>query len=711
MTVACVGPSQAAAAAAPTAHRVDDTAPLAITIDGLTPGYVPESGRIRISGTIANRDVVPWEGIRLYPTWDSDGIPIRRASGLAAAAELPAEEVVAERILTVKDEIGTLQPGDVAPFTLSVPRSELEPIAGGVGVYWLGVQALGASSTTEDDTVSDGRARTFLPYVPPHNDRTVRTSVVLPLRRPVQLGPAGRVAQRDVWETELSERGDLGRLLAFGAAAADDQATWLVDPAVLDAVRRLARGNPPHSMRPSAAQPDGEDGAEDEQSDGPSAETSSTPALTEEADLIDEELGTARPGLPAAQDWLDALRPVLGDGQVLTLPWGDLDLAAAAEHDPTTYAAAREQPTLLDDWDLSSTPAIAGPRGYLDANSFLLADDDAVGLISDAMVADPETPSVGRVGKHAVAITSTAAASGGPGPDPRLSPVALRQRILSEAALRLGTPDPQPLVVLLPANSVPTNPTGFWSGLEADWLDLGSLSAAVAFADQDLDLSALDYPEQESAAELGESVFLKHTALLEAGRAVQNMLTGNSVVAGEIARDALPNLSYWSRRSPARAFVRLRNAETFITDITSSVEIAGPLGVTLSSDNGSFVVTVTNRLRQPVTVRVEAVPQAGIDVVATGGDVVLAPRGRTTVVIDARATGAAVHDVELRLTDIDGNPLGASAVVPVRSGQVGAVIWWIIGSGVAILFVAITIRLVRRIRGGGATDDDEESGG
>ena len=50
------------------------------------------------------------------------------------------------------------------------------------------------------------------------------------------------------------------------------------------------------------------------------------------------------------------------------------------------------------------------------------------------------------------------------------------------------------------------------------------------------------------------------------------------------------------------------------------------------------------------------------------------------------------------MTDVDGTPLGSSVEVPIRSGQVSEVIWVIIGAGVGILFLAIGLRLVRRIR-------------
>jgi hypothetical protein len=58
------------------------------------------------------------------------------------------------------------------------------------------------------------------------------------------------------------------------------------------------------------------------------------------------------------------------------------------------------------------------------------------------------------------------------------------------------------------------------------------------------------------------------------------------------------------------------------------------------------------------------------------------------------------------VTDLDGNPLGASVELPIRAAQVSRVIWLIMGGAVGLLFLAIVLRLVRRIRGTGSAGDD-----
>ncbi len=69
------------------------------------------------------------------------------------------------------------------------------------------------------------------------------------------------------------------------------------------------------------------------------------------------------------------------------------------------------------------------------------------------------------------------------------------------------------------------------------------------------------------------------------------------------------------------------------------------------------------------------------------------------MVLDAHANRVGVTNVTLSLTDVDGNPLGETDQLPIRSAQVSVVIWLIIGTGVGLLFLAILVRLIRRVRG------------
>ena len=100
-------------------------------------------------------------------------------------------------------------------------------------------------------------------------------------------------------------------------------------------------------------------------------------------------------------------------------------------------------------------------------------------LLSEGAFLEGAAPVARTLGRRIVP-TSPAAAAGGPGPDDPLAPVAVRQRILSEAALRLIAPGRQPLVVELPSDWIPTAATGFFEGLDQDWVDLTTVAGAAA---------------------------------------------------------------------------------------------------------------------------------------------------------------------------------------------------------------------------------------
>ena len=119
--------------------------------------------------------------------------------------------------------------------------------------------------------------------------------------------------------------------------------------------------------------------------------------------------------------------------------------------------------------------------------------------------------------------------------------------------------------------------------------------------------------------------------------------------------------------------------------------------MTLSSAAGGFATTLTNRLDHPVTISLKAITDASLSV-DTPPTIDLTARGSQTVVLEATTTTPGVHYVRLVVTDDAGAPLGSSATLPVRSAQVSQVIWLILGVGVGLLFLAIAVRLVRRIR-------------
>lgn len=723
----------------PTARRTVDRAPLEplqVTIEELTPGEIPGVGTVEVSGTITNVDDETWTTLNLYPVIGD--APMTTAAELRTARRSDPLGFVGERVTDPGPYavVDRLEPGASASYTFSVARSRL-----GVterGVYWFAVHVLGQDTAGRDST-ADGRARTFLPLVdqPPAQGRRpdgatvvepVPVAVVVPLRRRVLHRADGSLAETEEWVEELGTGGTLGRLVDSAAAAGGSPLTWLVDPALTTAAAQLAAGNPPRSIEPTVDPTSGEeeppepngtdgsssagpstgatDGGEDtggtDGSASPSPSTSLVPEPVDPDDLDPEARAAAR----VAADWLEDLTAALGDTQqVLALPFGDLDVSGAAERAPDLYARARQLrgATLpgLPEAEVATEPGISSPLGYLDPDAVAMAAPDETLLLTDLEVGpgrDGTAPALASVDGRTVVVASSGAAQGGPGPGRRLSTVSVRQRILSEAAVRFLQDEPQPLVVVLPPGWSPDDPDALLPPLDTTWVDLDTVADAVAgVAPTEVDPATLRYPGSQEVAELGPAMVRAVEDQVSAGQVLQEVLALNDQVGDVLAGEALAAASYTTRplRTTARTSAEAATAQ--VRGLLEQVSVTTPPGVTLSSLSGRLPVTVVNDLDQPVTVRLDA--QSDIPMSLTVPDEIeVGAGGRASVLLEASTTRQAVHNVSLLVTSPSGEPLGARAELPIRSAQVSNVIWLIMGSGAVLLFGMIGLRLFRRVR-------------
>jgi hypothetical protein len=695
------------------AARAEEDAPLSVTIDQLTPSTIPDEGVVRVSGTVTNNDDVPWGTINLRPFVSEE--PLTSSAQLEEAAAMPADAVVGERINDerYKDFVEQLAPGDSEPYTFSIPRRMLG--ASTPGVYWFGVHALGENLDGRDE-FADGRARTFLPLVPEAREGTQPTAVVIPLRHQLLYTADGSLDDLAGWTRTLSPGGRLRSLLDFGAAAGGRTLTWVVDPGLVDAVRRIAEGNPPRSLEPNlrAGQDDGED---DETTDLPASGSATATDDTEQP--IESPAPTAEPensgGSPldldeldpvvqaaaqAAQAWLARLGEAMrSQDQVLALPYGDVDVAAAAAQDPQLYQrAVARSGTTLSGLDVTTTPVVASPGGFLDTAGLRVAAPDATILLTDAMF-DDQPPAEAVIDGREVLVTSTGAAEGGPGPDERTAVTAMRQRLLSEAAVRFLQRDRAPLTVVLAHDWNPSSGATFFAGLDADWLDLTSVQTVRdAATAEPVAGSSLRYPAWQQAAELDQASFDAANALIRSGAALQNLLSLNNLVSGTVTNQALGSTSYSARTRPIANRRSAEQSRAWISQRLAQVSVSAPRAVTLSSSSGQFGATITNRLDEPVTVALDAESD---DRLAIAGPrrVEVPANGRTTVLLTARTGENGIHPVRLVLTDKRGTPLGATTSLSIRSAQVSNVIWLFLAIGAALMFGAIGVRLFRRVRG------------
>ena len=745
---AAPAPAASATPGTPTPSATPGTkpydAPLEVTIDDLAPGVLPRKGPITVTGTVTNVDLETWSTIRLYPMFgagaDCTGCPgpMTTEAELAAAAGTDPEAYVGERFIqspVARYDIASLGPGESVTYTFRIPQQVLRRIfpSPKPGVYWFGVHALGASASSPNDKIADGRARTFLPYLPADTSASVDAAVVVPLRGRVAHAADGELGRTNLWERTLSQDGTLGGPLAFGSARGTDPVTWLLDPAVPDAVSQLAAGNPTRAITPVQPDqpPDDQPGDPSSPSDSPSDHSGDGGDDGNDGgdggdgadggDGGEAERATLDPDSPvisAAHTWLRQARTELSSGVVALLPYGDPDLAGAVTTLPDLYSTAREHSSsTLAEWAVEGTPVVGAPNGYLDAAAVRKVDDGAVLLLGEQMFPretfSAQPPVGGLIGNRPVVVTSTGAARGGPGPDPVQAPVALRQRLLSEAAVRVlaaGTARPEPLTVVIPSNVDAAGARSFWSGLDGvSWLRLVDLPTLVSASsigpatDRQVDPDDLAYPDGQREAELPPSVFAEAGSLIRAARTLQGILGKDYAIGDTLIGEALAGTSY-DVRGDADAGPRLGRSRAWVDERLGAVSLETPDGVNLSSTSGTFNIAVRNALDEPVTVRLEASTDRDARIRAVN-PIVLPANSRASVQISADMRDPGVHNVRLRLTDADGNPIGTEAELPIRSSQVGVVIWAIIGTGAGILLVAIAIRLVRRFRRRGEAPD------
>ncbi len=784
-----------------------DTAPLRVQIASMSKASLPARGSIKVRGTVTNRSDETWTTIKLYAFVGAGLEPMTDPADLAAAMDVPYDAQVGERLVDVGEPglIESLAPGSSARYVVTVPVDALAISPGdqdAEGVYWFGVHALGQGGALPRDTIADGRARTFLPYVARRTE-PVPASLIVPLTRSATFADDGAVADVAQWEQRLSPGGRLRDLLVLGQAGASTGVpiTWLVDPALVDVIGRLAAGNPARSLTATPADGRSEDQAGDQaggEGASPAPTDTGSPGATDPTSnptapagnpagapmqdpgdgSSDDTDSAATPDAPfavAARDWLEAADQVFTRGEVLTLPYGNTDVAATQRLEPGLLdLALAQRSSTLASLGIDDRQVVAAPGGYVDTALVAAAPDGVALLVSDRYLAAP-APAGARLDGHQLVTTSSGAAQGSPGPGRSLSAVGLRQRVLAEAAVRTlpdlpsgidPDPDPaadpevgagdaseprsvrgEPLVVMLPTGWDLSDAEELVDGLDQDWVSFGPLASATGQAttteisDDDLatfpevadpvtdtdpaatptptpgatpdpvdaaqadpteaDPTETDPTEADPTPAVAPRGLQAQTlsavqSLITTGDTLQRVLVDNTDLGARVTEEALSGLSYATRRQQRATRASLALSRSWLETRLGAVQVTASSGVTLSGDSGTFVVTLSNDLDEAVTVSIASQSDDGLTIEAVD-PIELGARGRTSVLLNVTATTSRVHTVTLMVTDADGVPLGATDELPIRSVLVSGVIWVILGVGVGTLFLAIGLRLRRRL--------------
>ncbi len=660
--------------------------PLAVRLTSMSPATIPQSGTLRLRGIVTNTSDGAWQDINVHAFVST--VPITTSAGLVRAAALPYDADVGARLQTSNAfvTIGDLPPGKSTDFSLRIPRSEL-PIPDQRGVYWVGVHALGTNKLGRD-TIADGRARTFAPLYRATSPRTDLTMVV-PFRAEVRRDSTGALSEPRRWERLLGEEGRLERILAEVESAGSTPVTLVVDPTVLDAADTVA--GTPHdpvdggtpSSSPSAT-------PSDEASDR--TDTPSSDATAAESDDGDD----GDPVAARARTWLDRLTKVAATKAVLGTGYADPDVAGLGRRSPglltTSFELARGT---FEAYQIDAQAAVVPPGGYLPESVLPRIDSETRVLLTDRTDHPARTDWRSTAGQQ-ILFGDAGAQSGGPGPSSPRTALAIRQRIVSDAALRAMTGSKAPMVVILPAGWDPGTDwrqADLFGALDQPWLRLVGLPAPSTTAPRRTDLT---YPARQRRAEIGPSmVRATHRAVVQA-QVYADALTEPEGAVDGYTRLALQSTSYHARNDRLGAVLDAGQLRRDISDSLRGIRVVGSPFVTMSGKAGNFVVTLVNDLDQRVRVGIRArtsSPQLTID---SPGTVTLPPKRRTTVRLSAASSGIGVREVTLVPITKEGDAVGTPISFSVRSSQVGILIWAIMAAGMALLVVMIIRRWVKR---------------
>lgn len=607
----------------------------------LAPITVQAGGTLRTVGTFSTNRTLDDVAVRLE-------VGTTAFLSRAAITEAASTPPVTTPVFGATDALGKVRADSTRRFRIQVATDDL-PFYG-AGVFPLRVVAVDVRTGAVLSETS-----TFLPYAP--EGVGVSPSRLL-MFWPVIGTPPGATDDPDALAADLSAGGRLSVLTRTGAGA---PATWLVDPAVLDAAATL--------------------------------------------------------GSPDANGWLDTYLTSSADQDVVLLPYGDPDAAAVG--------AADEPRMLRAGWakgdkvyrrlvgpapraDLVWPAEGAGDDATIDVAgragaSLVLLDEETTPLVTPLTY----TPS-GRVSwpdpELDLLLADPAASALVATPASTPTDVLLaRQRFLAETLLHaLELYEPRLLVVAPPRR---WDPSPLWSDelvnavRKASWLNPVSLEEAVSPSAPTVERADPTIPESTASRQLPASMVDAAVQGLIDNRRLAGILSRPQQLSGPIDDDLFNSISTAWRDDPTAAVTAQQETLDRLTGLRSRVRILSR-GGTLSDDRGTFPVTVRNQLDQAVVVRLALTSADPLRLRVDGpADPIRIEPDETVSVdveLDAVTSGRLSFDAQLQTPR--GTPYDDPVTVTVDVQGFGSIALLVFGVAAALMVVAAAIRIGRRVR-------------
>lgn len=685
--------------AAATPVRDTPSAPARVLIDTMTPSTMTPSATLRIEGRVVNTGTRQLSGVRVELLSQRSALTTR--SQVAGWISTPNDPVSA----TVRGGVtlaGQLPPGTTARFALAVPARAL----GLTDASW----AFGARGAAVQVLADDGRdltrvavQRTFVVWTPKVSLSPTRLTLLTPITSTTATADATRPT--DELPGTMDARGRLDKLVT---ATSDPAFSWLLDPALLSAAERTATGTggtattttPPTTgtvglptssgTAPGSATsptPSGEAAPPDATTDPRVAGTTTTPP------------GSATPNgsatttashaqVTAARQWLKKVRTGLTGRDTAALPYADSDVAALARAGAVgMLRLGKRLSTSITEAVLGKElrTAVALPAGGA-ADATTLQALASTGTRSVVLAADTQPPrqelTYTPSGRSTVAV-SGAAPLRGLLHDRTLSaeitatgassPALATQNLIADlATLTAERPNDSRAVLAVTPRDWDPDPAGVATAVRAlraasPWLRLESLRSLEGTAAPDVARSAPGYPATLRSRELPVSAVTPVVAALDELDRFAPALTRPEEIVPDLQHTAagLVGLA-WRQHADGQAQARAALNGRVAALYAGVVVLPGGPKLLVSRSPSPLLVTLENRLDQPVHVVLMLRPRNPRLHVPHSVGVVLDPHRRQTVQVRIRAVANGDVQVETSLLTPDGIMLKVADPITVR---------------------------------------------
>lgn len=524
------------------------------------------------------------------------------------------------------------------------------------GVYTFGV-------VVDADGSKSIRATTFLPWLTTAGSaRPLGVVPVISLSAPPQ-----RMVDGTFTSTNLADavrpggrlRGQLDAMLLVR------NATWLVDPATLEAVRALSEG-------------------------ARIAEDGGVRAASNDE-------------MSAAAQWLADLRVVAQRGTLYAMPAGDMDVRAALKfghnalvEDAIASAAARISAVLQVDPVGTALQIYDGSVSDSTWKRLRNLGVDAVFVSDLAYPAKQQqyTPTtwmpVDAFGTAPVVVVDHASGDvlAGSGSD-----YLLRQEFAAQLAMTyLEQPNRQRIVtVAVPQTWTPNEQAQVSALFNARWIDQLTVANAGAVRAEQRETLVTEPTKRQRQQELALARALSRQRLLQKLTTDESFRTGvSNVVSGISSR-------WFSGDLIDDGYTKSANAE--LASLTNAVRVVTRGDIVFGSEEGVVPVTIANGLPVPVDVVLHASGLPSVRVVPEPATPLHLNAGkRVSVEIPTRVTGSGVAYLQLWLESSAGSIIGDNVILDIRSAAYARVAGYLVAAAFVTLLLLIAVNTVRRIR-------------